>query len=395
VDVLDVGQGDSILIRTPANKAILIDASDNQAKVPALLTSLGVTSLDLVIATHPHADHIGGMDEVLDAFPVKNYLDNGLPHTTATYEAVMSRVEAKKIPYKTGLTGMSFNLDDGAVLEILFPNGVPLKDTRSDLNSNSVVARLTHGDDCFLFTGDAEEPTERALLAAGLAQCDVLKVAHHGSNHSSTAPFLAAVKPSIAVISVGTGNRYGHPGEETLGRIAGTGAAIYRTDLMGTVTLLSDGKKIKVEAPRGLGAGRRGRIRRAPGVHAGRLGPRRRAAHTRRRRGRTTERLSLSGKRFERGLPRRRLWERREDLPRQPRLLRHARAGRQGGPAPGRLLQALTPSRGTHDRRRPHRGRGGRARAWRPHRGRSAHRAPAGREGGRPPLLRRPRPSPG
>ena len=247
VDVLDVGQGDSILIRTPANKAILIDASDNQAKVPALLTALGVTALDLVIATHPHADHIGGMDEVLDAFPVKNYIDSGLPHTTATYAAVMSRVEAKKIPYRTGLTGMSFNLDDGAVLEILFPTGTPLKDTRSDLNSNSVVARLTHGDDCFLFPGDAEEPTERALVAAGLAQSDVLKVPHHGSNHSSTPAFLAAVKPSIAVISVGTGNRYGHPGEETLGRLAGTGAAIYRTDLMGTVTLLSDGKKIKVE----------------------------------------------------------------------------------------------------------------------------------------------------
>ncbi len=242
-----MGQGDSILIRTPANKTILIDAGDGDVNVPKLLEGLGVTGLDLVIGTHPHADHIGGMDDVLDALPVKNYLDNGLPHTTKTYDGVMERIEAKEITYKSGLLGMKFNLDDGAVLEVLFPDGVKLKDTRSDLNSNSVVTRLTHGDSCFLFTGDAEEPTERALVNDGLGQCDVLKVAHHGSNHSSTRPFLEAVKPSIAVISVGTGNRYGHPGDDTLGRLQATGATIYRTDLMGQVTLLSDKEHITVE----------------------------------------------------------------------------------------------------------------------------------------------------
>jgi beta-lactamase superfamily II metal-dependent hydrolase len=256
VDVLDIGQGDSILIRTPAGKAILIDAGDGQIAVPPMLAELGVTSLDLVIATHPHADHIGGMDEVLDAVPVKMYTDNGLPHTTKTYEEVMKRIEEKKIPYRAAQVEQTYKLDDGAKIEILFPTGTPLHDTRSDLNSNSVVARLTHGDDCFLFVGDSEEPTEDALLQRGLTQCDVLKVAHHGSRHSSTQPFLEAVKPKIALISVGTGNRYGHPGEETLSRLEAIGAKIYRTDTMGQLTALSSGHGVIVETgtPRPGGA---------------------------------------------------------------------------------------------------------------------------------------------
>ena len=121
-----------------------------------------------------------------------------------------------------------------------------MRNTRSDLNSNSIVIRLDHGDNCFLFTGDAEEPTENILVQKGIEQCDVLKIAHHGSNHSSTTRFLKAVAPEIALISLGEGNRYGHPGEETLRRIEATGAEIYRTDLHGTIHLQSDGKKIRV-----------------------------------------------------------------------------------------------------------------------------------------------------
>ncbi len=246
MEVLDVGQGDSILIRTP-EKAILIDAGEGEVSVPKLLAERGITVLDLVIGSHPHADHIGGMDDVLDTVTVKNYVDNGLSHTTKTYEAVMQRIEDKGIPYRAGIAEMKFNLDDGAVLELLFPRDKKLSDTRSDLNSNSVVARLTHGKNCFLFTGDSEEPTENALLDAGVTQCDVLKVAHHGSRHSTTSAFLSVVKPKIALISLGVGNRYGHPGDETLARLAAVGAEIYRTDLMGTLTVVSDKSKVRVE----------------------------------------------------------------------------------------------------------------------------------------------------
>lgn len=250
VTVLDVGQGDSILIQTPAKKNILIDAGDLSADVPPMLRARGVDHLDLVVGTHPHADHIGDMKAVLEAFPPKLYTDNGLPHTTATYAAVMAQVESAGIPYQPAQAGTVYNLDDGAKLTVLFPTGTPLRDTRSDLNSNSVVTRLTHGDDCFLFVGDAEEPTERALLNAGLGQCDVLKVAHHGSDHSTTPAFLAAVQPKIALISVGMPNRYRHPGGETLDRLLGAGIEVHRTDLEGALTVVSTGKGVRVETER-------------------------------------------------------------------------------------------------------------------------------------------------
>ncbi len=250
VDVLEVGQGDSILIRSPAGKTILIDAGDGKIDVPPLLQREGVTSLDLVIGSHPHADHIGGMDDVVQSFPIKRYLDNGLPHTTATYRTLMGDLEEKGIAYQAAVRDTVFNLDDGARLEVLFPTGTALKNTRSDLNSNSVVVRLTHQGHCMLFVGDSEEPTEQALLDGGLGKCDLLKVAHHGSNHSSTPAFLRAVQPKFALISVGVDNRYKHPGSDTLARLASSGAEIRRTDLEGQLTVLSSEKGLSVKGAR-------------------------------------------------------------------------------------------------------------------------------------------------
>ncbi len=248
VDVLDVGQGDAILIRTPAHKNILIDAGDKGSGVVEELTRLGVDHLDLVVSSHPHADHIGAMESVIRALPPKRYLDTGLAHTTQTYRSLMATIEANAtIIYQTAQTGQVFNLDDRARLEVLLPDSARrFRDTRSDLNSNSVVLKLVHGETCMLFTGDAEEPTERALIDAKIGTCAVLKVAHHGSGHSTIQPFLDMLRPTIALVSVGLGNRYHHPGHGTLARLEQAKATVYRTDRDGRVTLTSNGKSIRV-----------------------------------------------------------------------------------------------------------------------------------------------------
>lgn len=245
IDFLDVGQGDGVLIRG-AGKAVLIDAGIRDAAVYKQLRTLGVDQLDLLIATHPHADHIGGMTDVVQNIPVKMYMDSGQPHTTETYKRLAAAVTEKGIHRMRATAGMNLKLGDEAVLHVLSPGASYIKNTRSDLNSNSVVVWLEHGEIDALFTGDAEAPTESALLRAGVEEMDLLKVAHHGSDHSSTHGFLSRVSPEIAVISCGEGNRYGHPDVETLDRLAGLGALVFRTDLSGQIRAISNGTELDV-----------------------------------------------------------------------------------------------------------------------------------------------------
>lgn len=245
IDLLDIGQGDAILIRA-GGKTALVDSGDRGRDTVEQLRRLGVERLDLVVATHPHADHIGTMHEVVQSFEVGLFLDNGLPHTTATYERMMRAVEEQQVPYRTARAGMRLNLGDEAALHVLFPTEQPIRGTRSDLNSNSVVLWLEHGEVDVLLTGDAEAPTERALLRQGIGPIEVLKVAHHGGDHSSTASFLDALEPQVALISVGASNRYGHPGEETLERLGDRGVPVYRTDLSGHIRVLSDRRSFEV-----------------------------------------------------------------------------------------------------------------------------------------------------
>lgn len=245
MDFLDVGQGDSVLIRG-GGKAVLIDAGDRDSGVVDQLKILGVERIDLAVATHPHADHIGSMAQVIREFPVTMYMDNGLPHTTEVYKRVMHAVTERGVHRLRAKTDMTIRLGDEAILHVLFPGETYLKNTRSDLNSNSVVIWLEHGEIDALFTGDAEEPTESALLRAGIKEVELLKVAHHGSDHSSSSSFLSRVSPEIAVISCGEGNRYNHPGVDTLQRLASAGALVFRTDLSGQVRAVSDGAELDV-----------------------------------------------------------------------------------------------------------------------------------------------------
>jgi competence protein ComEC len=246
IDIIDVGQGDAILLRSPEGKSVLIDTGTGRTDMVAELQGRGVQQIDLAVSTHPHADHIGGMEAVLRAIPVGVYMDNGVPHTSKLYTDLMAAVEELSLPYMEAEAGQHIAFGEEATIDVLWPTKAKLRGTRSDLNANSVVLRLEHGDNCFLFVGDAEEETEVRLQVRGLETCEMLKVAHHGSDHSSTDRFLSKVQPQLAFISVGEHNRYNHPGEETLRRLERHGAKVHRTDLGGSMRVISDGRQLTV-----------------------------------------------------------------------------------------------------------------------------------------------------
>lgn len=247
VDMLDVGQGDSLLLTTPSGQRILIDAGTSSSGVADTLLRMNVDRLDYAFSTHPHADHIGGMAEVIERIPVVQYFDSGSRHTTRTYRKLQETLSSRGIARKSVSAGQTFDLGDGATMKVIWPGTMRLEGTRSDLNSNSVVLRVDNGDDCMLFTGDAEEDTEHAIVRHNFQPCELLKVAHHGSRHSTSQSFLNAVTPEIALISAGSGNRYRHPGEETLRKLHRMDVEVYRTDLTGHVTIVSTGSGFRVE----------------------------------------------------------------------------------------------------------------------------------------------------
>ncbi len=252
--VLDVGQGDAILIITPEKKAVLVDAGTSRSSETVLqaLQKYNIEKLDLAVATHPHADHIGGMSKVLDTVPVKNFLDSGQPHPTATYEKMLATIKAKIGKLIVARAGQKFELDSGIQLLVLGPSSPMLeKVSGSDENANSVILKLVYGNFQMLLTGDSEDETEERLLERGVdLKAKVLKVAHHGSNYASTTEFLEKVTPEAAIISCGTDNDYGHPAPKTLKRLKQIGAKLYRTDLNGEITVVSDGKEYEIQTER-------------------------------------------------------------------------------------------------------------------------------------------------
>lgn len=243
VHFIDVGQADSILIKK-GNTSMLIDAGNNWDgdKIVDYLKVQGVEKLKFVIGTHPHADHIGGLDKVIDNFEIEKVIMPDIISTTQTFEDVLDSISSKNLSLSKGKAGDVYDLN-GAQVKTIAPNN----EKYGNLNNYSVVVKVTNGSNAFLFTGDAEKISEDEMIEkrASLLKADVLKLGHHGSVTSTSLEFLDLVDPKHAVISVGENNRYGHPDDEVLERLKDKEIQLYRTDLDGNIVAISNGKTIE------------------------------------------------------------------------------------------------------------------------------------------------------
>ena len=238
---IDVGQGDCIYINQ-GEYNMLIDAGNNEdgEKLVSYLKSLNVNGFDYVIGTHPHEDHIGGMDDIINNFEIDNYYMPDKLSTTKTFEDVLDALDAKGLSYNVPKIDDEFKLGD-ATFKVIYSG-----DDTNDINDSSIVLKMTYGDNTFLFTGDATSNVEEIILNKDI-KSDVLKVAHHGSSYSSTTEFLDKVDPKYAIISVGKNNSYNHPASITLQKLSNRDIKVYRTDLDGTIIFTSDGTNLSVQ----------------------------------------------------------------------------------------------------------------------------------------------------
>ena len=253
VRMLDIGQGDAFLLEKDG-KFAMIDTGDieHRDQIVALLHKYKVKEISKIIITHPHADHLGGMNAIFKNFKVDAIYDDGMPAATGSYNNYLKQIKANKIPYHVLKAGDEVDFFDGVKYNVLGPVKV-IKDQKgnSDFNNNSVVGRLTYGKFSMMFTGDAEKEEEKTILdKGGTLKSDVLKVGHHGSRTSTSPAFLKAVSPKDAFISCGQGNDYGHPHKVTLDKLEKAKVHVYRTDRNGTVTLTTDGSSYHIEKER-------------------------------------------------------------------------------------------------------------------------------------------------
>lgn len=245
IHMIDVGQGESILIITPDNKTILIDAGEASQgkKVKSYLLRHRVDKIDLLIGTHPHTDHIGGLPEIVNNFEIDKIIMPQKLHTSATFEKLLIAIKSKGLTISPPQPNNTVEFGKDIKLHFLGP----IRDYGDNLNLWSVVFRLDYKNKSFLFTGDMEREAEIDLMDTynmNDLNANVLNVGHHGSNTSTTRQFLDYVRPEIALISSGENNAYGHPHKEIITRLEEFGAFIYRTDLQQTVVIFSDGETI-------------------------------------------------------------------------------------------------------------------------------------------------------
>ncbi len=247
VHFIDVGQADSIYIQAPDHYDILIDGGNN-ADGPSLVQYLknqGVDDIELMIATHPHEDHIGGLNNVLSAFKVDQIIDSGIPAASEIYTDYISVVQAEKAKYLSD-DDVTFNIGKNITFSILDSG-----DNYEDVNDDSVITLLDYNNIEFLFAGDMEAEEEADLLSMkNNIDIDILKVGHHGSSSSTTDAFLKATTPEVAVISVGAGNTYRHPSASTLSKLEEYKAKIYRTDVNGNIVVSTNGNTYSVMTER-------------------------------------------------------------------------------------------------------------------------------------------------
>ena len=267
ISMLDIGQGDAVLIQTGA-KNILIDTGDDKyyedgkkgkenTQLLTELQKLKIDHIDTLVMTHAHADHIGKADKVIAQYGVKELVYNGIPSTSKYFINALKAAKANGTQQVKVKAGDVLDFGNGVSFEIVSPSqGLIDEDTAAikakkkvDVNNESVVGRLTFGNFAMLFTGDAEGPVEKEMVASygKKLKCQVLKAGHHGSKTSSTAEFLKLVQPESVVMSLGVNNQYGHPHEALLNRLQKQGIKnIYRTDANGTITIVSDGSSYSI-----------------------------------------------------------------------------------------------------------------------------------------------------
>jgi competence protein ComEC len=254
--VLDVGQGDAILLRTPRGHTALIDGGPGATP---LLNDIGdhipfwQRDLDLLVLTHPHQDHTMGLVDVLARYKIDQVVQTEFTATAGVQAEWLRQVREHSIPIHHAVRGerISFEGEPDLSLQVLHPAPSSHKPAQ-DANDDSIVLKLTYGKHGVLLEGDAEQDAESELIrdAAGALPSQILKVAHHGSDTSSSKPFIGLVDPQVAIISVGQGNRFGHPAPETIETLAQSGARIYRTDINGTIEIIADTDRMWVRSDR-------------------------------------------------------------------------------------------------------------------------------------------------